>query len=61
MHLDPNDRKENPDGGNNREIKYEDIVKSVKDMILYSATNLPKRGEALKTLITQRKSEVNKC
>ena len=25
-----------------REIAYSDIVKSVKDMILYSATNLPK-------------------
>ena len=45
-----------------REIKYEDIVKSVKDMILYSATNLPKDAcDALENAYKNEKSDVCKA
>ncbi len=45
-----------------REIKYEDIVKSVKDMILYSATNLPKDAyKAMQDAYNNEKSEVCKA
>ena len=44
-----------------REIKYEEIVKSVKDMILYSATNLPKDAyKAMQDAYDTEKSEVCK-
>ena len=44
-----------------REIKYEEIVKSVKDMILFSATNLPKDAyKALEDAYKNEKSEVCK-
>lgn len=45
-----------------REIKYEEIVKSVKDMILYSATNLPKDAyKAIQDAYDTEKSEVCKA
>jgi fumarate hydratase subunit alpha len=47
--------------GKMREIKYEEIVKSVKDMILFSATNLPKDAyKALEDAYKAEKSEVCK-
>ena len=44
-----------------REIAYSDIVTSVKDMILYSATNLPKDAyKALQDACDNEKSDVCK-
>ena len=45
-----------------REIAYGEVVKSVKDMILYSATNLPKDAyKAMEDAYANEKSEVCKA
>ncbi|NPA11390.1 MAG: fumarate hydratase [Epsilonproteobacteria bacterium] len=45
-----------------RVVKYEDIVKSIRDMIIYTATHLsPDMLEALKKAYEEEKSEVSKA
>ncbi|MEO1928236.1 MAG: fumarate hydratase [Nautiliaceae bacterium] len=45
-----------------RVVKYEDIVKSIKDMIIYSTTHLaPDMLEALKKAYEEEKSEVSRA
>jgi fumarate hydratase subunit alpha len=45
-----------------REVKYEDIVKSIRDMIVYSTTHLaPDMLDALKKAYQEEKSEVSKA
>lgn len=47
---------------NMREVKYEDIVKSIRDMIVYSTTHLaPDMLDALKKAYQEEKSEVSKA
>ena len=45
-----------------RVVKYDDIVKSIRDMIIYSTTHLaPDMLEALKKAYKNEKSEVSKA
>ena len=44
-----------------REIAYEEIVKNVRDIIVYSASNLPKDAlDAMKQAYANEKSPVSK-